>query len=191
MAATKQKPKSQARKAKGTSKRRCSKFEMDKRIEYAEGLLASGVRHNTAVQHLKEKFKVDKRQAERYIAAVYKQWRGDKGEDRRLKMTRARARRQEIYLRALKKEDLSAANKALETLEKMEGIAPDQTVKVEHSGEVTKKVEIGENLEGAVRELMKDKKKRKALAQKVAPTREDEADDHPGSKGRRSEADGK
>jgi hypothetical protein len=57
-------------KSSGDTSERSPAFGMDRRVEYAEGLLASpagsGVRHNTAVEHLKEKYGVCKRHNEPY-----------------------------------------------------------------------------------------------------------------------------
>jgi hypothetical protein len=134
--------------------------------------LANGVRHNAAVVHLKDKFQVCRRQAERYVAAVYKLWREQDDEDRRLKMKHAIARRQEVFFRALKKGDYASANKALDALERMEGIAPEILMKLEHTTEVTQKYDLGEDLVKALEEVMKDQDMRRALANKIAPPRD-------------------
>ena len=160
------KTKEEAKLSGGASKR-SSVFETDRRVGYAESLLANGVRHNTAVVHLREKFQVCKRQAERYVAAVYNLWREQSDGDRRLKMSRAIARRQEVFSRALKDKQYGAAIKALEGLERLEGIAPELLLKHHHIAEVTYKDEPSQSTVDAIREVMSEKETRHALMQKL------------------------
>ena len=115
-----------------------------------------------------------RRQAERYVAAVYKLWREQGDEDRRLKMMRAIARRQEVFLHSLKKNDYASANKALDALERMEGVAPEPLMKYHHTAEVTQNVEPSQAFLDVLREVMSDSDRRHALALKLAPLRESE-----------------
>jgi hypothetical protein len=137
------------------------------------------------------------------MAAVYRLWRDEEDEDRRLKRKRARARRQEVFLRSLQKNDHTSANKALDVLERMEGIAPEQVMKHENTGKVTQKHEAGQSLIGVLKDMMSDADKRKALTGKLAPSRvtdapkplrrrrEEIADAPPRAKRKRTKADSK
>ena len=121
---------------------------------------------------------MSKRQAERYVAAVYKLWREQSGEDRRLKISRAMARRQEVFFHALKKNDYASANKALDALERLEGFTPEMLLKLHHTTEVEQEDESERRISEMIREVMSEKETRHAFVQKLIQAREREKAEH-------------
>jgi len=164
------------RKAQPTQggKGKSQRHEMDIRLDYVESLLASGLRYCQTVVVTMDKWNVCRKSAENYIARIYKKWREEEKEDRPLKKRRALERRRQVFVLAINKGDYSGANKALDTLERMEGVAVDVKLQIENTGNVSHEHthEAGESLRDALREVMSDPGKRRALAKKLAPPRE-------------------
>ena len=113
-----------------------NKLEMEERLEYVESLLVAGLRYRQAVRAIIEKWSVCRMTAEGYIKRVYVRWEAEGEEARPRKKRRATEHVREVFVRALNDKDYGSALRALELLMKMEGVAPDQVVKVEHSGKV-------------------------------------------------------
>ncbi len=174
----------QATNGSGKSQR----HEMDIRIEFTEQLLASGLRYRATAKQVMAEYEVSISTAEAYIKRVYLKWSAEEKEDRPLKKRRATERVREVFMRALEAGDHGAAIRAAELLAKMEGVAPEQVVKID--GEMTAKLEIGEDLEVVLGAIMKDPKQRKMVMKKIAPSREDKANEKPSRrKGRRTQKD--
>jgi hypothetical protein len=117
----------------------------------------SGVRHNTAVEHLKEKYSVCKRQAELYVAAVFKNWRVKTAENHRNLRNRAIRNTQEVGCRALKEKRYPAALKAIELQMRLEGIHPDQEMRFKQREEAVYQDESCQRLGRIVDEVRKER----------------------------------
>ena len=145
------------RKAQPTQggKGKSQRHEMDIRLAYVESLLASGLRYCQTVVVTMDKWNVCRKSAENYIARIYKKWREEEEEDRPLKKRRALERRRQVFIAAINKGDYGAANKALDTWERMEGVAVDMKLLLESKETVVH--EVGESTAELIEIMMSDK----------------------------------
>ena len=135
-----------------------SKHDMEERHEFVESLIGSGLRYRQTVRAIIDKYTVSRTTAERYIKAVYKKWDEEEAEERPLKKREAKEQVRETFMRALNDKQYGPAVRAVELLCKMNGVDPGALVKLEHSGEVHERHEVGETTVELIRLLMSDKK---------------------------------
>lgn len=126
--------------AKPTRKREFD-WEKERRIAYAESLLARQYTGRVILARLVEKYDVDLRTAYTYVGVAFDRLAADAESDRPIRKARMRLTLQSMLRAHMARNDGSAANRAADMLCKIDGLYTPEKITVEHTVGVPMEIE--------------------------------------------------
>jgi hypothetical protein len=97
-------------------------------------MIASGATPTEAARTASARFKLGRRQGERYVSRVLEQWATDDKRDRHARKLTLRRRLEAFYVKAMDADQYGPALQALDRLARVDGLFAPESVKVQHEG---------------------------------------------------------